>query len=303
MPAQKRQYYKIVAASLFAPAYRSTTRVPLSYPLQPSHDGRRQLKVPPTRVPGSILRPAIPAPSAAGRPVLAENFGECLGQVPIVRMTRLGRLVSTRSCYLKLESCNPGGSIKEKNALCLVQEAERQGLLQPGGTIVESSSGNLGVGLAMVGAVKGYRVIMVIDQKTTAPFRRMLAARGAELEEVPASAADASGSMQRARMRRAENLAASIPGAWYPCQHLNPNNPDAHFEYTAREIDNAFGGDLQGLVVGVSTGGQLTGISRYLLPRYPDLKIVAADVVGLVHTGRASGALQNDRCGPGLSAA
>ncbi|MFT3772633.1 MAG: pyridoxal-phosphate dependent enzyme [Minicystis sp.] len=102
---------------------------------------------------------------------------------------------------------------------------------------------------------------------------------------MPLSEADASGSMQRARMRRAQELAASIPGAWYPCQHLNPENPDAHAFYTAREIEASFGGDLDAVVVGVSTAGQVMGIARHLLPRYPSLKIVGVDVLGSVILG------------------
>lgn len=182
--------------------------------------------------------------------------------------------------YLKLEALNPGGSIKDKNAVHLVDEAESRGALRPGGTIVESSSGNFGVALAMIGASRSYRVVIVIDQKTTPAFRRTLLAYGAELVEVPLDQADEFGSMQRARMARAREIAASTPGAWYPCQHENPLNPQAHSEFTAREIEAAFPDGLDALVVGVSTGGQLTGLARYLKPRFPALQIIAVDVAG-----------------------
>ncbi len=211
---------------------------------------------------------------------LSKDFTSAVGAVPIVRLHRLAPVCATRQLYLKLEGCNPGGSIKEKNALYLVDQAERDGALRPGGTIIESSSGNFGVALAMIGAARDYRVIIVVDQKTTGSFRRTLQAYGAELQEVPASAADASGSMQKARMARASELARSLPGAWYPCQHLNPDNPNAHSVFTAREIQAAFPDGPDCLVVGVSTGGQLTGLARVLEPLFPRMEIVAVDVAG-----------------------
>jgi cysteine synthase A len=209
-----------------------------------------------------------------------EDVTEAVGDVPTARLRRLAGVCQRVGCYLKLESCNPGGSIKEKNAAVLVAQAEAEGLLGPGGTIIESSSGNFGVGLAMVGAARGYRVVIVVDAKTTLTFRRMLEAYGAELVEV--DEVDASGSMQKARIARATQLAQSIPGGWYPCQHYNPHNADAHFMMTAREIEVTFGSSLDALVVGVSTGGQLSGLARYLKPRYPDLKLVGVDVQGSV---------------------
>jgi cysteine synthase len=200
--------------------------------------------------------------------------------VPIVRLNRLDPLCQTHALYLKLESCNPGGSIKEKNAAYLVAQAEQRGILQPGGTIVESSSGNFGVGLAMVGAAKGYRVMIVIDAKTSLTFRRMLLTYGAELVEVPLSAADAHGSMQVARMQQAQTLADRIPGAWYVGQHRNPDNPTAHAEHTAREIEAAFGGAPEAIVVGVSTAGQLGGLGQFFRSRYPQTRIIGVDVAG-----------------------
>lgn len=212
-----------------------------------------------------------------------------LGLVPIVGLRRLSRICGEWDCFVKLESCNPGGSIKDKNAVFLVNRAEAEGTLKAGGTIVESSSGNFGIGLAMVGAARGYRVIIVVDAKTSPGFRRTLAAYGVELVDVPPSEADASGSMQKARMRRAKELASSIPGAWYPCQHQNPLNHLAHAVFTAREIEAAFGERLDALVVGVSTAGQIMGIASYLLPRFPSLKLVGVDVVGSVIMGTPAG--------------
>lgn len=214
------------------------------------------------------------------RPRLARDVTQALGQVPMVRLNRVSPLCDSHEMYLKLESCNPGGSIKEKNAAFLVAQAEADGSLRPGGTIVESSSGNFGIGLAMVGAARGYLVKIVIDAKTSPTMRRMLETYGADLVEVPLSCADAQGSMQVARMEKAQELASTIPGAWYPCQHLNPNNPDVHALHTAREIVEAFGGPPDAVVVGLSTAGQIAGIARYFRERYPRTRIVGVDVAG-----------------------
>ncbi len=215
----------------------------------------------------------------------AADVTQALGNVPIVKLRNISPVCVASQCFLKLESCNPGGSIKEKNAVYLVTRAEESGLLIPGGTIVESSSGNFGVGLAMVGAVRGYRVIIVVDAKTPLPFRRMLKAYGAELVDVPLHEADESGSMQKARMKKAKELASTIPHAWYPCQHLNPLNTEAHSYYTAREIEAHFSDELDAVVVGVSTAGQIMGIARYLRPRFPKLRVVGVDVEGSVIMG------------------
>ncbi len=211
---------------------------------------------------------------------IAPDFTQAVGAVPIVKLNRVSELCQQHDLYFKLESCNPGGSIKEKNAICLVNRAEAAGLLSPNGTIVESSSGNFGIALAMVGAVRGYQVKIVIDAKTSSTMRRILAAHGAELVEVPLSKADANGSMQVARMHKAQELARSIPGAWYPCQHHNPHNPDAHELYTAREIELAFHGAPDAIVIGVSTAGQLAGIGRYFKQHYPHTQIIGVDVAG-----------------------
>jgi cysteine synthase A len=216
---------------------------------------------------------------------IRKDVTRAVGMVPIVGIHRIHPICSSRLCYIKLESCNPGGSIKEKNAVYLIDQAEAMGTLQAGSVIVESSSGNFGIGLAMVGAARGYRVIIVVDAKTPAPMRRMLLAYGAELVDVPLTEADAGGSMQKARMKRAQELANRIPNSWYPCQHLNPLNPNAHAVYTAHEVENAFGDSLDALIVGVSTAGQIMGLANYLKPRYQNLKIIGVDVVGSVIMG------------------
>jgi len=211
---------------------------------------------------------------------LFPDITQALGIVPIVRLNHVDPVCKIHELYLKLESCNPGGSIKEKNAAFLIQHAEQNGILKPGGTIIESSSGNFGIGLAMIGAAKGYRVIIVIDAKTSVTVRRMLMAYGAELVDVPLSAADSQGSMQVARMEKAQILADQIPNSWYVCQHKNPNNPEAHSQYTAREIEAAFGGAPDTIVVGISTAGQIGGIAKFFRSRYPKTRIIAVDVAG-----------------------
>jgi cysteine synthase A len=245
----------------------------------------------------SPLEKVLPSPNhSQWQKTTADDVTEAIGNVPIVKLKHISPVCRVSECLLKLESCNPGGSIKEKNAVYLVTRAEEEGLLVPGGTIVESSSGNFGVGLAMVGAVRGYRVIIVVDAKTPPPFRRMLKAYGAELVDVPLHEADESGSMQKARMKKAQELAANIPDAWYPCQHLNPLNTEAHSYYTAREIAAHFGSDLDAVVVGVSTAGQIMGIARYLRSQsvskgeshFPKIRIVGVDVLGSVIMGTAA---------------
>lgn len=211
---------------------------------------------------------------------LFADITQALGRVPIVRLNRLDPICQSHELYLKLESCNPGGSIKEKNAAFLIQDAERLGILQPGGTIIESSSGNFGIGLAMIGAAKGYPVMIVIDTKTSPTMRRMLMAYGAKLVEVPLSAADSQGSMQVARMEKAQALANQIPNSWYVCQHKNPKNPEVHALFTAREIEAAFGGAPDAIVVGISTAGQLGGIAKFFRSRYPKTRIIGVDVAG-----------------------
>lgn len=217
-----------------------------------------------------------------------EDVTQALGEVPTVRLNRLSDECRMHQLYLRLESCNPGGSIKDKNAVYLVNWAEASGQLRAGGTIVESSSGNFGLGLAMVGAARGYRVIIVVDSKTQPPIRRMLSAYGAELVDVPSHFADANGSLQLARMKRAKELANSIPGAWYPCQHTNPVNPEAHLHTTANEIERLFGGDLHAILVGVSTAGQISGIARHYKSLYPQVQIIGVDVLGSAAFGGSS---------------
>ncbi|MBU2898747.1 PLP-dependent cysteine synthase family protein [Vibrio hepatarius] len=212
--------------------------------------------------------------------LVANSISEAVGNVPYIKLNRIHSLCLHNSFYVKMDSCNPTGSIKDKNAAFLIDQAEKQGLLKQGGTIIESSSGNFGMSLASIGASKGYQVIIVIDAKTPPPVIKMLNAYGAALEEVPLSLADSAGSMQKARMAHAKKLADTMPNSFYPCQHLNPDNPLAHYYYTAFEIANAFPKLPDAIVIGISTAGQLSGIARYFRSHSPTTKIIAVDVAG-----------------------
>ena len=183
---------------------------------------------------------------------------------------------------MKLEACNPGGSIKEKNAVYLVKEAEEQGLLRCGGTIIASSTGNFGIGLAMVGASRGYRVIIVIDQNTAVPVRRMIQAFGAELVVVPFSEAHRYGSLSRARMARTQQLAAENSNVWCPIHSASLSTPHGHVISTAQEIEVAFQGAPDVIVLEINEPNEIDGIAPFFLSRYPSTRFVGAGVAGAV---------------------
>lgn len=180
----------------------------------------------------------------------------------------------------KLEQYSLTGSIKDKNALYLITEAKKQGILAEGGTIIESSSGNLGIALAVIGRQLGHPVKIVIDQKTSATMKRLLELYGAEVLIVSSEYCDEAGSMQKARMEYAKKLQEEIPGSWYVCQHLNPMTAIVHYYSTALEIEEYYNGAPDAIVIGVSTAGQLAGISQYFREKYPKTKIWAVDVKG-----------------------
>lgn len=180
----------------------------------------------------------------------------------------------------KLEQFSATGSVKDKNALYLITEAKKQGLLVEGGTIIESSSGNLGIALTVVGRQLGHPVKIVIDQKTSSTMKRLLEIYGAEVITVGSEHCDEAGSMQKARMEYAKKLQAKNPGSWYVCQHLNPMTAMVHYYSTALEIEKHYSGAPDAIAIGVSTAGQLAGISRFFREKYPETKIWAVDVKG-----------------------
>ena len=185
---------------------------------------------------------------------------------------------------VKLESLNPGGSIKDRVGVAMVEEAEHRGWLQPGGTIIEATAGNTGVGLALAASVKGYRCIFVLPDKMSGEKIRLLKAYGAEIVITPTAVPPDSPESYNGV---AERLAREIPGAWRPNQFANLANPEIHYRTTGPEIWEQTGGKVTAFVAGVGTGGTISGVGRYLKERNPEIKIIGADPEGSVLSGDA----------------
>ena len=208
-----------------------------------------------------------------------------VGNTPLVRLTRLhppGNLVA------KLEFMNPGGSIKDRIAVSMIDQAEQDGSLRPGGTIIEPTSGNTGVGLALVGAVRGYRVICTVPAKVSKEKQDLLRAYGVEVIETPTELGPESPDSYYGVARR---LAEEIDGSFLPDQYYNMANPRAHFETTGPEIWRQTDGAVDVLVAGVGTGGTISGSGRYLKEKKPSVQIVGADPEGSIFTKGPSGDL------------
>lgn len=208
--------------------------------------------------------------------MIYDGILEAVGQTPMVRTKRLLR-AHEGELLLKLEGFNPGGSVKDRAALAIILHAEALGQLLPGATIVEATSGNFGKSLAMVGAARGYEVVLVVDPKTPTASLRYCRALGARLEMV--EAVDENGSYQHARHERARELVEATPGAFMPDQYDNPLNVEAHRATTAVEILDAVG-ELDVFVAAVSTGGHISGIGNVLKRARPDAQVVAVDAHG-----------------------
>ncbi|MEO7455486.1 MAG: cysteine synthase family protein, partial [Gemmatimonadaceae bacterium] len=198
----------------------------------------------------------------------ADSILDTIGNTPHVR---LSRLFPDAEVWLKLERANPGGSIKDRIALAMVEDAEKKGLLKKGGTIVEPTSGNTGIGLAMVGAVKGYKVIIVMPESMSVERRRVMAVYGAQLELTPKELG-INGSIAKA-----EEIRASIPGAWTPNQFANPANVEVHQSTTAAEVLKDFPEGFDYLITGVGTGGHISGVSEVLKSKMPKLQTYAVE--------------------------
>ncbi len=199
----------------------------------------------------------------------ADTILETIGNTPHVRIRRL--FGSGVEVWMKLERANPGASIKDRIALAMVEDAERRGVLKPGSVIIEPTSGNTGIGLAMVAAVKGYRIILVMPDSMSIERRRVMAAYGAELELTPREKG------MNGAIARAQELKAVTPGAWIPQQFENPANVEVHRRTTAREIAADFPEGFDYLITGVGTGGHITGIAQVLKESWPDLKVFAVE--------------------------
>ncbi len=214
---------------------------------------------------------------------MQETILQSIGRTPLVRLRRLTEGLQAR-VYVKVESQNPGGSVKDRVALAMVAEAERRGWLRPGGTIIEATAGNTGVGLAMLAAVKGYRCIFVLPDKMSAEKIRLLKAYGAEVVITPTAVPPDSPESYNGV---ADRLAREIPGAWRPNQFANLSNPDVHYRTTGHEIWEQCEGRVTDFVAGVGTGGTISGVARYLKEQNAEVRIIGADPEGSVLSGDA----------------
>jgi cystathionine beta-synthase len=213
----------------------------------------------------------------------SQNVLETIGRTPLIPLHRIAEGVPAQ-VLVKLESLNPGGSIKDRVGVAMVEEAERLGWLRPGGTIIEATAGNTGVGLAIAASVKGYRCIFVLPDKMSGEKVRLLKAYGAEIVITPTAVPPDSPESYNGV---ADRLAREIPGAWRPNQFANLANPEVHYRTTGPEIWEQTGGKLTAFVAGVGTGGTISGVGRYLKERNPDIKIIGADPEGSVLSGDA----------------
>ena len=198
-----------------------------------------------------------------------DNVLQTIGNTPHVRINRL--FGPDAQVWIKSERSNPGGSIKDRIALEMVQEAERSGALQPGGTIIEPTSGNTGIGLALVAAVKGYKIILVMPESMSVERRRLMLAYGAQFDLTPKEKG------MKGAIERAQELCAQTRGGWVPQQFDNPANIAVHARVTAQEILNDFSGGLDALITGVGTGGHITGCAKVLKAKFPNLKVFAVE--------------------------
>ena len=198
-----------------------------------------------------------------------DNILATIGNTPHIRINRL--FGAGAQVWIKSERSNPGGSIKDRIALAMVEDAERSGALKPGGTIIEPTSGNTGIGLAMVAAVKGYKLVLVMPDSMSIERRRLMLAYGASFDLTPREKG------MKGSIARAQELVAQTPGAWIPQQFENPANIAVHARTTAAEIAADFPNGLDAIITGVGTGGHLTGCAQVLKAKWPTLKVFAVE--------------------------
>ena len=199
----------------------------------------------------------------------AENILQTIGNTPHIRINRL--FGTTHEVWVKSERSNPGGSIKDRIALSMIEAAERDGTLKPGGTIVEPTSGNTGIGLAIVAAVKGYKLVLVMPESMSIERRRLMLAYGASFVLTPREKG------MNGAIAGAKELVEKTPGAWMPQQFDNPANIDVHMQTTAREIAQDFPQGVDAIITGVGTGGHITGVARVLKQQWSKLKVFAVE--------------------------
>ena len=207
---------------------------------------------------------------AVGRPKVAASVLELVGNTPLVRLNKLPK-AGGASVLAKVESLNPGGSVKDRIAVSMVEDAERRGLLKPGATIVEPTSGNTGIGLAMVAAVRGYRLILTMPDDMSVERQRLLSRLGAELHLTPAIEG------MTGAVHAAQELLREHVDYFMPQQFENPANPEVHRRTTAREILHATDGRLHAFVAGIGTGGTITGVGEVLKEKVPGIRIIGVE--------------------------
>ncbi|MGB8798303.1 MAG: pyridoxal-phosphate dependent enzyme, partial [Candidatus Aquilonibacter sp.] len=221
-----------------------------------------------------------PANRATG-PIYCETALDAIGNTPLVK---LNKVTDGAECLVlaKVEYVNPGGSVKDRPAVAMLEEAERAGLLKPGGTIVEPTSGNTGSGLAMAAAIRGYRCILVMPDKMAKEKIDLLKAYGAEVVITPTNVPNDSAESYYGVANR---LASEIPGAFQPNQFHNHHNPEAHYHTTGPEIWRDTRGTITHFVAGIGTGGTISGTARYLKDQNPKIHVVGADPEGSIYSG------------------
>jgi cystathionine beta-synthase len=219
-------------------------------------------------------------PRTSLQPDIKDSILDTVGETPLVRLSRIGAGLAPQ-IVAKVEYFNPGGSIKDRVAMRLVEAAERDGRLRPGGTIIEPTSGNTGTGLAIAARIKGYRVIAVMPDKMSKEKIDLLRAYGAEVVVTPT---DVSPDSPQSYYRVADRLTEEIPGAFQPNQYANPANPETHYLTTGPELWRQSGGQITHLVVGVGTGGTITGTAQYLKERNAAIEVIGADPVGSIYS-------------------
>jgi cystathionine beta-synthase len=221
-----------------------------------------------------------------------DNIIEAIGNTPLVRLNRLAK-ESEAEVYVKADYMNPGGSVKDRIALWMIDEAERKGILKPGGTIIEGTSGNTGMGLALVAVVRGYKVVFTITDKQSREKIDLLKAFGAEVIVCPTAVEPED---PRSYYSVAKKLAREIPNSFYPNQYENSMNPEAHYRTTGPEIWKDTEGKITHFVCGMGTGGTISGVGKFLKEKNPSVKIIGVDPVGslyyeFVKTGKVGKAL------------
>ena len=222
-----------------------------------------------------------------------ENIIETIGSTPLVKINKLNQ--SKANVFAKVEFFNPGGSVKDRVGAAMIEAAEAAGLIQPGATIIEPTSGNTGIGLALVAAVKGYKLILTMPETMSVERRKLAAAYGAQIELTPGAEG------MKGAIRRAEELHATIPGSWIPMQFENPANPQRHYEKTGEEIWVALEGHVDAFVAGVGTGGTVSGVGKYLKEHNPNVHIVAVEPdTSAVLSGKPAGAHKLQGIGAGV---